>query len=53
MYMCSLYLYIQICNRAPWKNSVTEWFMNIFEINTSDISGYGGLNIPFKHIIIA
>ena len=24
--MCSLYLYILLCNRAPWKNSVTEWF---------------------------
>ena len=24
--MCSFYLYILLCNRAPWKNSVTEWF---------------------------
>ena len=26
VYMCSLYLCILLCNRAPWKNSVTEWF---------------------------
>ena len=26
VYMCSLYLYILLCNRAAWKNSVTEWF---------------------------
>ena len=25
VYMCSLYLYILLGNRAPWKNSVTEW----------------------------
>ena len=24
--MCSLYLYILLFNRAPWKNSVSEWF---------------------------
>ena len=26
VYMCSLHLCILLCNRAPWKNSVTEWF---------------------------
>ena len=26
VYMWSLYLCILLCNRAPWKNSVTEWF---------------------------
>ena len=26
VYMCSLYLYILLCNRAPRKNRVTEWF---------------------------
>ena len=34
VYMCSLCLYILLCNRAPWKNSVTEWLpcINIFEM---------------------
>ena len=26
VYMCSLYLCILLCNRVPWKNSVTECF---------------------------
>ena len=26
VYMWSLYLCILLCDRAPWKNSVTEWF---------------------------
>ena len=26
VYMCSLYLYILLCNRVPWKNSLTEWY---------------------------
>ena len=35
VYMCFLYLCIVLCNRAAWKNNVTEWFtlykMNIFD----------------------
>ena len=26
VYVCPLYLCILLCNRAPWKNSVAEWF---------------------------
>ena len=25
MYRCHFFMYILICNRAPWKNSLTEW----------------------------
>ena len=25
VYMCSLYLYSLLCNRAPWTYSLTEW----------------------------
>ena len=25
VYMCYLCMYILFCNRAPWKNSLTEW----------------------------
>ena len=25
VYMCSLDLYILLCNRTPWKNNVIEW----------------------------
>ena len=35
VYMCSLYLCILLCNRAPWKNSVTEW-STLYKINIFD-----------------
>ena len=35
VYICSFLLYILLCNRTPWKNSLPEWFtcINILEMN--------------------
>ena len=45
------YLCILLCNRAPWTNSVTEWFtlLNIFEIkNEINAKMKTSMNSPHK-----
>ena len=35
--MYSLYLSTLRCNKAPWKNSVTEWWFTLYKTDLFEI----------------